>query len=69
MSVPLKTSFNNILETGIFPDEWKRVKKKDKKLIRNYRPIHLLILAKLFEKIIFRNPQSYCEKLVWCPTK
>ena len=58
--VPLKIIFDNILEKGIFPHQWKEAfvthvhKKNDKQLISNYRPISLLpILAKVFERIIF----------------
>ena len=60
--IPLKVIFENILKTGIFPDQWKEAnvtpvhKKNDKQLISNYRPISLLpILAKVFERIIFKN--------------
>ena len=52
LCVPLKIIFDNILETGIFPDQWKEAnvtpvhKKNDKQIISNYRPISLLpILA------------------------
>ena len=62
LCVPLKIIFDNILETGIFPDQWKEAnvtpvhKKNDKQIISNYRPISLLpILAKVFERIIFKN--------------
>ena len=62
MCVPLKIIFDNILETGIFPDQWKEAnvtpvhKKNDKQIISNYRPISLLpVLAKVFERIIFKN--------------
>ena len=57
---PLK--FDNILETGIYPEQWKMAnvipvyKKDNKQSISNYRPISLLpIFAKVFEKIIFTN--------------
>ena len=57
LSMPLKIIFENILETGIFPDQWKEAnvtpvhKKNDKQLITNYRPISLLpVLAKVFER-------------------
>ena len=63
---PLKLIFRNILETGIFPKQWKRAnvtpvfKKKNKQLLINYRPISLLpIFAKVFEKIIFINLYNY----------
>ena len=64
--VPLKIIFENILETGIFPDQWKVAnvtpvhKKKDKQIITNYRPISLLpILAKVFERIIYKKLYNY----------
>ena len=66
LCVPLKIIFDNILETGIFPDQWKEAnvtpvhKKNDKQIITNYRPISLLpILAKVFERIIFKNLYNY----------
>ena len=66
LCVPLKIIFENILETGIFPDQWKEAnvtpvhKKNDKQIISNYRPISLLpILAKVFERIIFKNLYNY----------
>ena len=66
LCVPLKIIFENILETGNFPDQWKEAnvtpvhKKNDKQIISNYRPISLLpILAKVFEKIIFKNLYNY----------
>ena len=62
ISIPLKMIFDNIIRTGIFPDQWKEAnvtpvhKKKDKQLVANYRPISLLpILAKVFERIVFKN--------------
>ena len=66
--LPLKIIFENILETGIFPDQWKEAnvspvhKKNDKQIISNYRPISLLpILAKVFEKIIFDKLYKYLD--------
>ena len=68
LCIPLKIIFENILETGIFPDQWKEAnvtpvhKKNDKQIISNYRPISLLpILAKVFEKIIFTNLFKYLK--------
>ena len=62
LCLPLKLIFNNILNTGIFPKQWKNAnvtpihKKGNKQIINNYRPISLLpIFAKVFEKIIFVN--------------
>ena len=66
LCVPLKIIFDNILETGIFPDQWKAAnvtpvhKKNDKQIVSNYRPISLLpILAKIFERIVFKNLYHY----------
>ena len=66
LCVPLKIIFDNIIRTGTFPDQWKEAnvtpvyKKNDKQLISNYRPISLLpILAKVFERIIFKNLYNY----------
>ena len=66
LCVPLKIIFDNIIRTGVFPDQWKEAnvtpvhKKNDKQLISNYRPISLLpILAKVFERIIFKNLYNY----------
>ena len=66
LSIPLKIIFDNILKTGIFPDQWKEAnvtpvhKKKDKQTYSNYRPISLLpILAKVFERIVFKNVYNY----------
>ena len=56
---PLSISFKLIYNTGIIPQEWKSVnivpilKKGDKNLISNYRPISLLCLsAKIMERVI-----------------
>ena len=66
LCVPLKIIFDNILNTGIFPDQWKEAnvtpvhKKNDKQIISNYRPISLLpIFAKVFERIIFKNLYNF----------
>ena len=60
--LPLKIIFRNILLTSIYPDIWKLAnvtpifKKCDKQLIKNYRPISLLLICgKVFENIIFNN--------------
>ena len=59
---PLKIIYTSIVNTGIFPSQWKRAnvtpvhKKNDKQIIGNYRPISLLpVLSKVFEKIIFKH--------------
>ena len=66
LCVPLKIIFENILDTGIFPDQWKEAnvtpvhKKNDKQIISNYRPISLLpVLGKVFERIIFKHLYNY----------
>ena len=63
---PLKIIFSNILKTGKFPDQWKEAnvtpihKKNDKQLYSNYRPISLLpLLAKVFEKILFKHVYNH----------
>ena len=64
--LPLQIIFTNILSTSIYPDMWKFanvtpiLKKGDKQLIKNYRPISLLpICGKILEKIIFNNLYAY----------
>ena len=66
LCIPLQIIFQNIIDTGIFPDQWKEAnvtpvhKKKDKQTVSNYRPISLLpIFAKVFEKIVFKNLYNY----------
>ena len=63
---PLSIIFRNIVNTGIFPDQWKLAnvtpihKKNDRQLMPNYRPISLLpICSKILEKIIFNNIYRY----------
>ena len=66
LSIPLKIIFDNILETGEFPEQWKEAnitpvhKENDKQQVTNYRPISLLpILAKVFERVIFKNVYNH----------
>ena len=68
LSIPLQIIFQNIIDTGIFPDQWKEAnvtpvhKKKDKQTVTNYRPISLLpIFAKMFERIVFKNLYNYLK--------
>ena len=56
LAKPLQIIFQNIIDTGQFPDIWKCAnvtpvhKKKDKQIVENYRPISLLpLFAKVFE--------------------
>ena len=60
--LPRSIIFQNVIDTGIYPDDWKYAsvtpihKKHDKQIIKNYRPISLLpVCAKLFEKLLFKN--------------
>ena len=66
--LPLKLIFQNILESSIYPELWKRAnvtpihKKNDKQLVGNYRPISLLpICSKIFEKLVFNCLYSYLD--------
>ena len=53
---PLELIFKQALTTGVFPSEWKKgnivpcYKKGDKQNIKNYRPVSLLLSAKIFLK-------------------
>ena len=62
LAKPLQIIFQNILDTGRFPELWKLAnvipvhKKKDKQIVENYRPISLLpLFSKMFEKLIFKH--------------
>ena len=66
---PLRIIFQNIIDTGIFPDQWKEAnvtpvhKKKDKQTVSNYRPISLLpLFAKVFERIVFTNLYRFLKE-------
>ena len=57
---PLEIVFHQCLETGTFPNDWKKAnvvpvyKKGNKQILRNYRQISLLsVCGKIFEKLIF----------------
>ena len=59
---PLPLIYKNCINSGVFPDIWKRshiiptYKKKDKHYINNYHPVSLLpICGKIFECILY-NP-------------
>ena len=59
---PLEIIFNQCLETGIFPFEWKKGnivpihKKGDKQMVQNYRPVSLLpICGKILERLMFNE--------------
>ena len=57
---PLKLIFQSCLESGKFPNEWKKTnvvpvnKKGDKQILKTYRPISLLLIAgKIFERLLY----------------
>ena len=57
---PLKLIFQACLESGEFPNEWKKAnvvpvrKKGDKQILKNYLPISLLPIAgKIFERLFY----------------
>ena len=57
---PLKLIFQSCLESGEFPNEWKKTnvvpvnKKGDKQILKTYRPISLLLIAgKIFERLLY----------------
>ena len=59
---PLEIIFNRSLETGTFPNDWKKgnvvpfFKKGDKQIFKNHRPISLLpVCGKIFEKLILNE--------------
>ena len=66
VAIPLKITFDEPLQKGIFPEIWKKAnvvpiyKKEDKNLIKNYHPIILLpIFGKLFERVIYNFLFNY----------
>ena len=66
---PLELIFKSCLESGKFPLEWKKAnvvpayKKGDKQLLKNYRPISLLPIArKIFEQILYNNMFEFFTK-------
>ena len=74
---PLSIIFKNCLESGSFPNNWKKSnvvrihKKGDKQLLQNYQPVSLLpICGKIFERIIFNPIFEYLEKnSLLCPNQ
>lgn len=68
---PLKTIFNLILKTSVFPDDWKAAKvcpihkSNDKANIENYRPISILNnLAKLFETVLYNRIYQAAKNII-----
>ena len=66
---PLSLIYKNCIDTGFFPDIWKKsnivpvYKRGDKQIIDNYRPISLLpICGKILEKILFNLIYEFLEE-------
>ena len=66
---PLSIIFKNCIDTGTFPDIWKRSniipvhKKGDKQIVDNYRPVSLLpIFGKILEKLLFNSIMDFLEE-------
>ena len=66
---PLSITFCNSLNSGIFPENWKRSnivavhKKGNKQSVQNYRPVSLLpISSKIFERFIFNLLYKFVEE-------
>ena len=62
ITLPLTLTFKFPLRNGIFPDTWKMAniilvhKKEEKNIVKNYRPISLLLIfAKVFERLLFNS--------------
>ena len=65
----LSIIFCNSLNSGIFPDNWKRSnivpvhKKGNEQLIQNYHPVSLLpITSKIFERLIFNSLYNFFDE-------
>ena len=63
--------FKNCIDTGTFPDIWKRSnvilvhKEEDKQIVNNYRPVSLLpIFGKTLEKL-FNSIMDFLEENNW----
>ena len=66
---PLSIIFKNCIDTGTFPDIWKRSniipvhKKGDKQIVNNYRPVSFLpIFSKILEKLLFNSTMDFLEE-------
>ena len=66
---PLSLIYNNCIDTGVFPDIWKKsnivpvYKRGDKQIIDNYIPISLLpICGKILEKILLNLIYEFLEE-------
>ena len=68
---PLSIIYKNSIDTGIFPDLWRKSniipvhKKANKLLLQIYRAVSLLpILGKILEKILFTSTSEYLQENV-----
>ena len=66
---PLSLIYKNCIDTGVFPDIWKKsnivpvYKRGDKQIIDNYIPIYLLpICGKILEKILLNLIYEFLEE-------
>ena len=66
---PLSIIFKNCIDTGTFPDIWKRSniipvhKKGNKQIVDNYRPVSLFpIFGKILEKLLFNSIMDFLEE-------
>ena len=66
---PVSIIFKNCIDTGTFPDIWKRSniipvhKKGDKQIVDNYRTVSLLpIFGKILEKLLFNSIMDFLEE-------
>ena len=66
---PLSITFKNCLQTGAFPNNWKKSNvvpihtKGDKQLLQNYRSVSLLpVCSNIFERIVFNPMLEFLEE-------
>ena len=66
---PLPIIYKNCIKTSIYTNAWKKyniasvLKKGDKQVVNNYRPVSLLpIFGKVFEKILFNSIFEYLQE-------
>ena len=66
VTIPWKIIFEESLKKGISPEIWKNANvvplhtKKDKTLIKDYRPVSLLsVFGKIFERVIYNFLFNY----------
>ena len=69
LDVPLTYIVNSSISTGKYPSLWKIAKvfpmhkKGDKKILKNYRPVSMLVVAGMvLEKVVALQIEEYFEK-------